>query len=102
MPHCDVLPWLLMTILASLNLQFNPPSMSSLPQDLLSLLSRLQNDKMQKILFHLIGRPSSPDVGVISLRVRPSQYEGRVPLQSETDAEGLLNHGKRKMLALLF
>jgi hypothetical protein len=51
---------------------------------------------MKKISFHLIGRPSSPYVAVISSRVRPSQYEGRSPLQSETDPEGLLNHGKRR------
>src|SRR5271154_4522572 len=95
MPRCDASPWLLMTFIPSLNPQFYPPGVPR-PQILLSLLSSLPNDKMKKILFHLIGRPSSSPQSMILLRVRISQHQGNVPLQSETDPEGLLNHGKRK------
>ena len=65
MPRCDAPPCLLKTV-PSLHPQFDPPSVSRLPPaDLWSLPSRLPNDEMRKILFHLVNRQSAADALIL-------------------------------------
>src|SRR5277367_4808622 len=108
MPAAGTSPWLPKTCLGSLhpwfnppsasglpqillNPQFDPPSAPSLPSILLSLQSRLK-DHQSKILSNLISRPEALN----SLRVRPGQHQGRVPLQRENVPQSLVNHARRK------